>query len=107
MRKKLSIDSCQIMLYTCGATLSEFKNSMDPNNRRYSILDECFVHANHNCSKPVEPLKYTSNYTQCCCHCSSKRRLTTRTNEFPSCTTCTGVKKLPAVLKRKRKAIIL
>ena len=28
------------MLYTCGATVSEFKNSTDPNNRCYSILDK-------------------------------------------------------------------
>ena len=27
------------MLYTCVATLSEFKNSADPYNRHYSILD--------------------------------------------------------------------
>ena len=95
------------MLYTCGATLSEFKNSTDPNNRRYSILDMCFVRANHNCSKPVEPLYYTCNYTKCCCYCGSKRRLTTTTNEYTICTTCEVVKKLPAVLKRKRKAITL
>ena len=95
------------MLYTCGTMLSEFKNSTDPNNRRYSILDKCFVLANHNCSKPVEPLYYTCNYTECCCHCSSKWRLTTTTNEYPICTTCKVVKKLPAILKRKRKAITL
>ena len=95
------------MLYTCGATLSEFKNSTDPNNCRYSILDNCFVRANHNCSKPVEPLYCPCNYTECCCHCGSKRRLTTTTNEYPICTTCKVVKKLPAILKRKRKAITL
>ena len=99
------------MLYTCGATVSEFKNSTDPNNRCYSILDKCFVRANHNCSKPVEPLYCTCNYTECCCHCGSKWRLTTTTttttNEHPICTTCKVVQKLPAVLKRKRKAITL
>ena len=95
------------MLYICGAMLSEFKNSMDPNNRRYSILDKCFVRENHNCSKSVEPLYYTCNYTECCCHCGSKRRLTTTTNEYPICTTSKVVKKLPAVLKHKRKAITL
>ena len=95
------------MLYICGATLSKFKNGTDPNNRRYSILDKCFVRANHNCSKPMEPLYYTCNYTECCCHCSSKRRLTTTANEYPICTTCKVVKKLPAALKRKRKAITL
>ena len=98
------------MLYTCGVMLSEFKNSMDPNNRHYSILDKCFVRANHNCSNPMitlKPLYYTCNYTECCCHCGSKRRLTTTTNEYPICTTCKVVKKLPAVLKHKRKAITL
>ena len=95
------------MLYTCGTMLSEFKNGTDPNNSRYSILDKCFVRANHNCSKPVEPLHYRCNYTKCSCHCGSKWRLTTTTNECPICTTCKVVKKLPAVLKPKRKAITL
>ena len=49
------------MTYTCGATFVEFKDPSNPSNRRYDIPDNCFVRANNNCSKPVEPLHYTCN----------------------------------------------
>ena len=62
------------MMYTCGATLVEFNDPSNPSNHRYDILDKCFVRANNNCSKPVEPLYYTCNYPECCVHCGSKQR---------------------------------
>ena len=53
--KKLFNRVMNDMMYTCGATLVEFKDPSNPSNRRYDILDKCFVRANKNCSKPVEP----------------------------------------------------
>ena len=54
------------MMNTCGTTLVEFKDPSNPSNRRYDILHKCFVRANNNCSKPVEPLYYSCNYSECC-----------------------------------------
>ena len=53
------------MMNTGGATLIEFKDSSNPSNRRYDILDKCFVRTNNSCSKPVEPLYYSCNYPEC------------------------------------------
>ena len=93
------------MLYTCGASLHEFKNTNDENDKRYTILEKVFVRTNNSCTKPVEALYYTVNYPDCCCHCGSKRRLIKSTNEYSICSPCKVVlKKLP-VSKRKRKLL--
>ena len=89
------------MLFTCGAILAEFKPQV--NKEKGSVLDKVFVRANHNCTKPIEALYYTLNYTECCCHCGSKHRLIKATNDYPICTPCKVLKKKGAVQKRKRK----
>ena len=53
--KKLFNRIMNDMMYTCEATLVEFKDPSNPSNRWYDILDKCFVRANKNCSKTVEP----------------------------------------------------
>ena len=44
-----------------------------------------------------------TNYPECCIHCGSKQRLTSGINEYSTCKTCKVLKKLPPVLKRKRR----
>ena len=92
------------MLYTCGATLLEFKNANNQNDKQFSILEKCFVRANHTCFKPVEALYYSVGYPDCCCHCGCKCRLIKATNEYTMCRPCQQKNKAP-VMKHKRKAI--
>ena len=63
------------MIYTSGTMIAELKNHASSNNRCYDTLNKCSVRANNACAKSVEPLYYTCNYTDCCCHCASKWRL--------------------------------
>ena len=91
------------MMHTYGATLVRFEDPSNPNNCQYDIFDKCFVRVNSNCYKPVEPLYYTCKYPKCCAHCELKQRLTSGINEYPMCTTCKVLKKLPLILKRKRR----
>ena len=92
------------MLYTCGATLLEFINANNQNDKQFSILEKCFVRANHTCFKPVEALYYSVGYPDCCCHCGCKRCLIKAANEYTMCRPCIQKNKAP-VMKRKRKAI--
>ena len=66
VKKKLFNRVTNDMINTCGATLVEFKDSANPSNRLYDILDKCFVRTNNSCSKPVEPLYNNCNCPECC-----------------------------------------
>ena len=99
--KKLFNRVMNDMMYTCGATLVEFKDPSNPSNHRYDILDKYFVRANYNCSIPVKLLNYSCNYPECCVHCGSRQRLICGINECAMYTPCKVLKKPPTVLKRK------
>lgn len=84
--------------FTCGATIEELVGK----ETAYDIL---FIRANNTCQKPVESIYYSANYSMCCCHCGSTRRLVTSTDAFPMCSTCKNIKKKDLVMKRKQNKV--
>ena len=92
------------MLYTCGATLLEFENTNNQKDKQFSILEKCFIRANHTCFKPIEALYYSAGYPDCCCHCGCKCCLIKATNEYTMYRPCKQKNKAP-IMKRKQKAI--
>ena len=87
------------LLFTCGASLSEFPVFGDSKKH---LMEKLYVRQNLNCQTPVETLYYSADiYPQCCCHCGSKRRLRLQDGHYPICSPCVAQKKQP-IHKRKR-----
>ena len=80
------------LLFICGSSIEEL---IGPDHFR-----ELFIRQNHHCIDPVEELYYSAGYTSCCIHCSTKRKLTTGSNEYPMCSDCRRLNKKP-VQRRK------
>ena len=90
--KKLFNRVMSDMLYTCSVSLLEFKNANNQNGQQLSILEKCFVRANHTFFKPVEALYYSVGYSDYCCHCGCKRHLIKAANEYTMCRPCKQIK---------------